>query len=78
MRVLSWEPQHPRFPPDHEPQRGSVTRMSLRQRIARDGTALRSGNVMGAVWHAIPKGALAQGSAPLGCMAEARWPCLGF
>jgi four helix bundle protein len=28
-------------PPEHEPQRGSVIRMSLWHRIARDGTALR-------------------------------------
>jgi hypothetical protein len=36
QRVLSWEPRHPRSPPDHEPQRGSVTRTSLRHRIATD------------------------------------------
>lgn len=40
--MLSWEPRHLRSPPDQEPQRGSVTRTALRQRSARDGTALGS------------------------------------
>ncbi len=59
-------------PPDHEPRRGSVTRTSLRHLLAHDGTASWSGNVMGAVGHANPKGALAEGSAPLGCKTEPR------
>jgi four helix bundle protein len=53
--------------PEHEPPRGSVTRTFLRHRIAHEGTAWRSGNLMGPVGHANPQGALAQGSAPLGC-----------
>jgi hypothetical protein len=50
----------PRSPLDLEPQRGSVTRTSLRHRITRDGTAWRPGNVMGTAWPANPKGALAK------------------
>ncbi len=65
--MLSWEPRHPRSPPDQEPQRGSVTRTALRQRIARDGTALRSGNLRVAVGFD-SQGSTRQGSAPLGCM----------
>ena len=55
---------HPRTPPEHEPQRGSVIRTSLRHRIAHDGIAWRSGNVMGAVGHANPEGALAKARHP--------------
>lgn len=54
----------PRFPPDHEPQRGSVTRMSLRHRIAREGTALRPGIRNVRCGHAHSPGALAKARHP--------------